>query len=271
MNPIAGVSSPSALPEMAGAAIPNHSTSPWTGLRREAARIGVPLDPQALARFDRYRDLLIERNAQFNLTAIRDPVEVERRLFLDALAMLPAIDAFVHGKQPCAASVRLIDVGSGAGFPGLPLKIARPELDVTLLDATRKKVGFLEDVIAALGLPSIRALHGRAEDLGHDTAFRERFDMATARAVAALPTLLELTVPFLDVGGRAFLPKGLDIAEELRSGGRAACKLGAEIVSADIAPTGESRLVIVEKQRLTAPLYPRRAGLPNQSPLGAKD
>lgn len=271
MNPIASVSLPPAHSALAGAAIPDHSESTWAGLSCEAASIGVPLDPLAQSRFARYRALLLERNAQFNLTAIREPIDIERRLFLDALAMLPAIDAFVLGRRPSAGKMRLIDVGSGAGFPGLALKIARPALNVVLLDATRKKVGFLREVIDALELPAIRAMHGRAEELARDDAFRERFDMATARAVAALPTLLELTVPFLDVGGQAFLPKGLEIAEELQRGACATRQLGAEIILADIAPTAESRLVIVEKLRPTPTMFPRRAGMPNQSPLGAKD
>jgi 16S rRNA (guanine527-N7)-methyltransferase len=228
----------------------------------------VPLDEAALARFSRYRDLLLDRNASLNLTAVRDPADVERKLFLDALAMAPVFDRVVAERTRPEESVKLIDVGAGAGFPGLPLKIARPDLDLTLVDATAKKVAFLEEVIAALALEHARAVHGRAEVLGQDPAFRASFELATARAVASLPALLEYVVPLLTRGGTALLPKGLAIEEELRHGKRAAAVLGAEIVSATPLPTGMTRLVVVRKLATTPPGYPRRTGVPNRSPLG---
>jgi 16S rRNA (guanine527-N7)-methyltransferase len=243
------------------------SDDSWSGLAVEASFIGVELDPLASARFTRYRDLLLERNAHVNLTAIRQPVEIERRLYLDALAMLPAIDAFLETEgQNCQA--RLIDIGSGAGFPGLVLKIARPALDVTLVDATAKKVAFVGDVIADLELAGVRAVHGRAEELGQNPRYREQFEIATARAVASLPVLLEFVLPFLDVGGRAFLPKGLAIDDELTAGRRAAKRLGAEIVSSERVLSGETRLIIAHKTTLTAKAYPRHTGIPARSPLG---
>lgn len=259
-------------PAMAGAA-PATDAFPtdndWPGLALAAAGIGTPLDPLALERFARYRDLLLERSRQFNLTAIREPNAIEQRLFLDALALLPVIDAtLARAGAPLHAGSRLIDIGSGAGFPGLLLKIARPGLDVTLVDATGKKVTFLQELIAALGLDGARAIHGRAEELGQDRAHRERFDLATARAVAALPALLELVTPFLDVGGFAFLPKGLAIEEELRSGKRAAKKLGVELLPPVDSPTGDTRIVIARKTTLTPKAYPRRTGIPVHSPLG---
>jgi 16S rRNA (guanine527-N7)-methyltransferase len=243
------------------------SDSSWSGLAVEASRIGVDLDTRTAARLARFRDLLLERNAHVNLTAIRLPVEVERRLFLDALAMIPAIDAFLETARHHPRA-RLIDIGSGAGFPGLVLKIARPDLDVTLLDATAKKVAFLDDVIADLKLEAIHAVHGRAEELGQRQSYREQFAIATARAVASLPVLLEFVLPFLDIGGQAFLPKGLAIDDELRAGRRAAKQLGGEIISAQRAPVGETRLVIARKTTLTAKAYPRRTGIPAHSPLG---
>jgi 16S rRNA (guanine527-N7)-methyltransferase len=163
---------------------------------------------------------------------------------------------------------RLIDVGSGAGFPGLVLKIVRPALQVTLLDATGKKVRFLSEVITATNLTGVRAVHGRAEELARNPDYREQFNLATARAVANLPVLLELTTPFLDVGGSALLPKGLKLAEELTQGMRAARLLGCRIISSDVLPAGETRLVVVEKVTLTPPKFPRPTGIPNQAPLG---
>ena len=242
---------------------------PWHGLASEADRIGVPLDEWMLARFEEYRTLLLDRNAHVNLTAVTDPVDVERRLFLDALAMVPAIDEFMtpDAQLPCR-SVRLIDIGSGAGFPGIALKIVRPELDIVLLDATAKKVAFQRDIVASLGLTDIVAIHGRAEELGRDPRYREAFQLATARAVASLPTLLELVTPFLDVGGEAMLPKGLHLDEELTLGRRAARQLGCTLLEAKLMPGETSRLVRVLKTALTPRTYPRRTGIPNRLPLG---
>jgi 16S rRNA (guanine527-N7)-methyltransferase len=224
-----------------------------------------------LVRFARYRALLLERSTQFNLTAIRDPAEIERRLFLDTIAMVPELDRLTGtpGDRTDRA-VRLVDIGAGAGFPGLALKIVRPTLDVTLIDATAKKVAFVNEVIAALELERVRAVQGRAEALGQDNHYRSRFDVATARAVASLPVLLEYVVPFLNVGGTALLPKGLEITEELRRGRRAAAILGAEIVSAGELSFSKTRLVVVRKIASTAAAYPRRVGIPSRDPLGER-
>src|SRR5262249_975109 len=143
------------------------------------------------------------------------------------------------------------------------------EIEVTLIDATAKKVSFLDAVMAELQLPAVHAIHGRAEDLGQDRDYRSQFDVATARAVASLPVLLEYVVPFLTVGGTALLPKGLTIEDELRQGKRAAAKLGARVVSADRLPDTSTRLVVAEKQSPTPALYPRRTGIPSRTPLGS--
>jgi 16S rRNA (guanine527-N7)-methyltransferase len=243
----------------------------WSGLVNASGRLGVSLDARALARFARYRALLLERSTQFNLTAIRDPEEIERRLFLDAITLVPELDRLTEtaGDQTDRA-VRLVDIGAGAGFPGLALKIVRPSLDVTLIDATAKKVAFVNEVIAALELEGVRAVQGRAEELGHDNRYRSRFDIATARAVASLPVLLEYVVPFLTIGGTALLPKGLEITEELRLGQRAAAILGAEIVSAGELSLSRTRLVVARKISPTATAYPRRVGVPSRDPLGER-
>jgi 16S rRNA (guanine527-N7)-methyltransferase len=249
------------------ATLPSEQDDAWRGLAAAARGLGVPLDAEAAARLARYRDLLAERGKVVNLTAVRAPEEIERRLFLDALAMVPdlerACEALVDHDAP-----KLIDIGSGGGVPGLVLKIARPRLEVTLVDATGKKVAFLREVIADLGLASIRAVQGRAEELGRDPAYREQFDLATARAVATLPVLLEYVAPFLDEGGVALLPKGLAIEEELAAGRRAGALLGVEIVSSRQLPVEDTRLVIARKVAPTASAYPRRTGLPSQRPLG---
>ena len=241
----------------------------WPGLALAASQIGVTLDAEALTRFAQYRDLLFQRNAEYNLTAIRDAEGIERKLFLDALAMFPALDrALDRAPRPIEGSQRLVDVGAGAGFPGIPLKIARPDLEVTLIDATAKKVRFLNEVIANLQLNDTRAFHGRAEEVGQEPAFREHYDIATARAVASLPVLLEYVVPILKVGGTALLPKGLEIDEELRLGHLSAAALGAEIVSAERLPVAGTRLVVAVKVNRTPAAYPRRTGIPSRSPLG---
>jgi 16S rRNA (guanine527-N7)-methyltransferase len=270
VNPIGGA--PSVLASVGGDAASSFFPpgSPWPGLDAAAAHLGVILDPVASRRLGRYRDLLQERNRQFNLTAIHDPHEIERRLFLDALAMIPSLDGIVGQRQSPGQTPRLIDVGSGAGFPGLVLKIVRPQLDVTLIDATAKKVGILAEVIADLQLEAVHAVHGRAEELGQDRAYRQRFDVATARAVAVLPVLLEYVVPFLDVGGVALLPKGVQIADELRQGRRAAAQLGAQIVATETLPVGATRLVVARKVASTPAAYPRRIGAPSQTPLGVE-
>jgi 16S rRNA (guanine527-N7)-methyltransferase len=321
---------PSAPPTIGreAARAPSRQPSAWSGLTEEAARLGVTLDAETAARFARYRDLLLAWSARMNLTAVRHPVEIERRLLLDALAMIPALDEMARsidpgwmdrcvvnrgtgvgsagdasvaptsdyrlpqfddantivGATPASPAVpnkdvpprndppplTLIDVGAGAGFPGLVLKIARPTLDVTLLDATAKKVAFLDAVICDLDLAGVRAVHGRAEEFGQHAAYRGQFDLATARAVAALPVLLEYVVPLLRVGGAALLPKGLHIAPEVRDGRRAARLLGAEIVADDPLPVPGTRLVVVRKTAPTSARYPRRTGLPRQAPLAGE-
>jgi len=157
--------------------------SEWPGLATASANLGVALTPDVQEQLAIYHRLLIERNAQFNLSAIRDPQAMEQRLFLDAIAMIPALDASrLTGDR---SSPRLVDIGSGAGFPGLVLKIVRPDMQVTLIDATGKKVRFLNEVIVAAGLDRVQAFHGRAEELARKPEFRERFNVATARAVAS--------------------------------------------------------------------------------------
>jgi 16S rRNA (guanine527-N7)-methyltransferase len=202
-----------------------------------------------------YRDLLFRWNQRFNLTALREPEEIDTRLIADALRLLPAIDAELESRP---APVQLIDLGTGAGFPGLVIKIARPEIRVVLVDATNKKVQFVQHVIGELGLRAASTVHGRAEDIGHHHDYRAQ--------------LIELTVPLLAEGGVFLFPKGGQIEEELASGQRAAKILKARIESTELLPGDRSepvtRLVRGVKISTTPGRYPRRAGIPSKEPLG---
>jgi 16S rRNA (guanine527-N7)-methyltransferase len=239
------------------------ASAPWPGLEAAALAIGVPLDARQLGQFATYRQCLLDWNVRFNLTAITDPVDIERRLFLDALLLVPSIDRLTPGEP-----ARLVDIGSGAGFPGVPLAIARPDLAVTLIEATGKKVSFLNHLISELDLRQGQAIHARAEDVARQSAHRGAYDLATARAVASLPALIELTMPLLRRGGHALLPKGLDLGDELAAGTRAASQVGARIVSDEIAAASSTRIVIVTKELPTPDRYPRRPGIPAREPLG---
>jgi 16S rRNA (guanine527-N7)-methyltransferase len=224
------------------------------------------LDDTQREQLRRYRDLLLERNARTNLTAIRDPEGIDRRLVAESLRLLPALDAVT------APGDEAIDIGTGGGIPGLPLAIARPDLRWTLVDATAKKVAFLQDVVNELTLPHVVLYHGRIEELAHEPHLRGRYTVLTARAVSSLPALLELGLPMIRTGGTLLLPKGPDIADELSAASQAAGMLGGRIVSHDPLPVAgtdvETTLVVVSKERETPDDYPRRAGVPSRSPLG---
>lgn len=239
------------------------------GLARLVAGLPFPISPEAVGTMVRYRDLLLAANRRFNLTAVRDADGIEQRLIVESLRLLPTLDRWL----PPTGAASLIDVGSGGGVPGLVLAIARPEVAVTLLDATGKKVAFLRDAIAALGLARVSAVHGRAETVAHEVDHRAAYDIATARAVASLPALCELCLPFLRPGGVALLVKGVDIADELAIARSAVPVLGGEVLEAPILPRIgteiATRLVVVRKTGPTPRMYPRRTGVPVKSPLGA--
>jgi len=203
-----------------------------------------------------YQRLLLEWNEKMNLTAITDPVEVARKHFADSLAALPYL-------QP---GTKVIDVGTGAGFPGVPLLILRPELQLTLADSLQKRLTFLETLLRELGLRA-QLVHGRAEDLGQNRLYREQFDAALSRAVAGLPVLLELTTPFVKVGGAAIAYKG-DAAEELEKAKSAAFLLHVQLRQVELASDlGKRCLIFADKKAPTPKAYPRKAGTPNRKPL----
>lgn len=216
-----------------------------------------------LAQFLRYRQELLDWNTRFNLTAITDPKEVLLKHFLDSLSLLAMYDM---------PHTRLLDIGSGAGFPGLPLKIARPQWQVTLLEATGKKVTFLRHMVATLQLEHIEVIQGRAEELARQSQYRTSYDLVTARAVAALPTLLEYCAPYCRVGGCIILPKKGDLAEEMAQGKRAAAQLGA-VLQADMPVTlpglADGRRLLVWRQQKPCPeQFPRSGAVMAKKPLG---
>lgn len=234
-------------------------------LQRWAGQFGAPLTDHQLDAFRLYRDELLAWNAtRANLTAVTDPAEVESRLFLESLwcaAVFPPTDG-----------ARLIDVGSGGGFPGLPLAIAYPRVDVTLVEATGKKIRFLKHIINMLGLRNCRAIHGRAEDFAHDPEHREVYEAATARALATLPALVELCLPFVRVGGTLIAPKGIDAEQEIADASNALSALGGEmeeiiLPEPDSPISADHRLVVIRKISPTPYRYPRPNGVPTRRPL----
>lgn len=213
-------------------------------------------DERAIERFEIYQRLLGEWNERMNLTAITDPVEVAEKHFADSLAALPYL-------KP---GMKVIDVGTGAGFPGVPLLIMEPRLDLTLADSLQKRLTFLDALLQELGLTA-ELVHGRAEDLGQNRIYRERYDIALSRAVASLPVLLELTTPFVKVGGTAIAYKG-DAAAELENAKGAAFLLHVQLRTVALdSDLGKRCLVFADKAAPTPKAYPRKAGTPNKKPL----
>ena len=219
--------------------------------------------PTVIQQFLRYRQELLDWNIRFNLTAITDPEEILIKHFLDSLSLLLVYN------RPAA---RLLDIGAGAGFPGLALKIVRPDWQMTLLEATGKKVTFLRHMIELLQLTGIEAVHGRAEELAHKARYRASFDVVTARAVASLSTLLEYAAPFCRIGGQIILPKKGELAEELAQGKRAAKQVGTGF-KADIPVTlpgldDGRRLLVWEQVSTCSEQFPRSGGVMAKKPLG---
>ncbi len=226
--------------------------------------LNLELTQRQLAAFQVYADELIRWNQEFNLTAITDREGIQIKHFLDALSILKVL-------PPGSGPASVIDVGTGAGFPGLPLKIARPELAVTLAEATGKKAAFCEAVVEKLGLEGVTVLKSRAEELGQDPAHREQYDWALARAVAEMPVLAEYLLPLARVGGHALAQKGENAPAETQAAAGAIGKLGGDLEQlAPVAVPGlaEQRyLVVLRKIAPTPAAYPRRAGMPSKKPL----
>lgn len=229
-------------------------------LKEGAERYGVQTDERMISEFMQYKSLLLEWNEKMNLTAIEEDRDVIVKHFIDSLSIVPFLGN-IHN---------IIDVGTGAGFPGIPLKIAIPSLEVILLDSLDKRVGFLNTAISSLKLQGISAVHSRAEDAGMSQKYREKFDAATARAVASLPVLLEYCLPLVRIGGIFVAMKGSS-SEEIAASEKALDVLGGKIeeVKEFSLPYSDMKrnVIIVRKLRQTPTKYPRKAGKPSKEPL----
>lgn len=232
-------------------------------LRAGAERLGLVVSEAQMGLLLRYAQLLLDYNQRVNLTGARDLDELEVRHLLDSLTVAPHLPE---------GPATVIDVGSGGGMPGLPLAIVRPDLQFTLLDSVGKKAAFLEQTVATLGLDNIAVVNARAELAAQTWDYRQRFHVAVSRAVAELPLLIELTIPFLRLLGRAILMKKGDVAEEVARARRSLRTMGGDIVEVAASPLPdllpEHQLVIIEKTRPTQAQYPRRPGIPERRPLG---
>lgn len=227
------------------------------------AHCGVRLSPSQVKLFTTYENELLIWNEKFNLTAIRDSEGIRTKHFLDSLSIL------VELKSP--TPLRLIDVGTGAGFPGIPLKILIPTMQLTLVESVGKKASFCRHIADTLKLENVEVVTARAEDLGQNPLYREKFDWAVARAVASMPVLAEYLLPLVRVGGAILAQKGESAHAEVQSAEKALRILGGnlrKITSVTLPSIAEERfLVIMDKKAATPPQYPRRAGLPLKKPL----
>jgi 16S rRNA (guanine527-N7)-methyltransferase len=228
--------------------------------------LNLDLSPWQQAAFRTYAAELAAWNQKFNLTAIKTPAEVEVKHFLDSLTCLLAIRA----ARP-ASTFSLIDVGAGAGFPGIPLKIVCPEMRLTLVESVGKKITFLEHLSGRLGLRDVTLLKSRAEDVGREAVHREKYDWAVARAVAEMRTLLEYLLPLVKIGGKVLAQKGENAPAETHGAERAAKLLGgclAQVTPVELPGVVEQRfLVVFDKVAATPGQYPRRPGTPSKEPL----
>jgi len=234
-------------------------------LAKGAHALGVQLSEQQLTQFTTFLGGLAQWNKRTNLTSAAALANAERVHLLDSLTLMPVMRAWTPDAR------RLVDVGSGAGFPGLALKVAMPELHVVLVEATHKKVQFLTWMAAELGLDDVEILAERAELVGRDPAFRESFDVATARAVGPLPVALELTLPLCAVGGAVLAQRGRDAVQEAISIAPVARELGGDEPTVELVRPGEaeeaSAVSVVRKRVETPERYPRRVGIPTKRPL----
>lgn len=241
-----------------------------------ATQMGLSLSSAQVAAFESYTNELLTWNAQFNLTAITEREQVEVRHYLDSLALLPALAALEGITIPAllARPLRAVDVGAGAGFPGLALRIVWPRLRLCLIEATAKKVRFMEHIATRLGLSDVQIIHGRAEELGLRQPQRASYDLVLARAVAPLPTLMEYLLPLAKRGGRVVAYKGSAAHEEALAAEQAIQLLGGQLtrlLPVEVPGLAETRvLVVVDKIAQTPEGYPRGRGLPKKRPLGCK-
>lgn len=234
-----------------------------TILQDGLSELGISLDETQIDQFVQYYELLIEWNSFMNLTAIVDWKDVCIKHFIDSLSLCRALD--------CTGQLSVIDIGTGAGFPGIPLKIAFPQLKITLLDSLGKRIKFLHEVTERLGLETIEAVHGRAEDFAKPGMLREQFDLCVSRAVAHLSTLSEYCLPYVRVDGFFVSYKSEKVSDEMQEAQRAITMLGGTIYAQKelILPNSDiyRNLFMIKKNCSTPKKYPRKAGLPSKEPL----
>lgn len=218
----------------------------------------IEINNDAINKFYLYMNNLVEWNQKINLTAIKEEKDIIIKHFIDSIV----INKYVSGNK-------ILDIGSGAGFPGIPLKIVNDSLDVTLIDSVNKKVNFMNDSISKLELSNIKAMHVRAEEMAHEKIFREKFDIVVSRAVANMSTLVEYMIPFVKVGGKCLCLKGPNCEEEINSSKNAIRKLGGKIeqVIEYKLEDNERCLVVINKIKNTEQTYPRKQGKPLKEPL----
>lgn len=226
-------------------------------------QLHIALSEKQMEQFLQYYELLVEKNKVMNLTAITEFDEVVEKHFLDSVSLTKQLD--LH--QP----LKVLDLGTGAGFPGIPLKIVFPELEITLMDSLNKRVLFLQDVISSLQLQNIEVVHGRAEEAAKNKKYRESFDLCVSRAVANISTLSEYCLPFVKIGGSFISYKSSTIEDELEDGKKGIAILGGKVKDVYKFTLPDSELqrsfVIIEKEKKTPKAYPRKAGTPSKEPL----
>lgn len=231
-------------------------------LEKSLEKLNIGFNDDQIKKFNDYYELLIEWNNKINLTAITEYDEVISKHFIDSILICSFID--LSGKK-------IIDIGTGGGFPGIPIKIINPDTDIVLVDSLNKRVNFLNEVLSELKLEKIEAIHGRAEDLGHDKNLRGKFDYSVSRAVANLSTLSELCIPFLKEGGTFISYKSENTDEEIKDAESAISKLGSKIekIKECMIPENDikRRFIIIKNMRQVDNRYPRKAGIPKKVPL----
>ena len=225
------------------------------------ADLGVTLSDEQIEQFLRYYEMLVEKNKVMNLTAITEFDEVIEKHFLDSISLCKVIDF--------EQKIKILDMGTGAGFPGIPLKIAFPKAEIVLADSLNKRILFLDEVIDALKLEKITTIHARAEELGRNKEYREQFDLCVSRAVANLSTLSEYCIPFVKVNGKFISYKSGEIEEEVNNAKHSISVLGGKVADVHKFDLYEQKrsFVIINKVKQTPKAYPRKAGTPTQMPL----
>ena len=236
----------------------------FTRFQKILGKWEIPFSKEQQEQLITYYEMLVEKNKVMNLTAITEFEDVLDKHFLDSISLAQYVDL--------AKPVSMIDLGTGAGFPGMPLKIMFPDLKITLADSLNKRILFLDEVITELGLTDIQTVHARAEDLAHDPKYREQYDYCVSRAVANLSSLSEYCLPFVRIGGSFISYKSGEIEEELSAAKKAIFLLGGQfeqVIPFQLEGTDLSRsFVVIKKEKKTAKTYPRKSGMPTKKPLG---